>query len=395
MAICAFLIPKAYKYPSPHPRVEAHDPMKFLHVYGYGCCDDFSTVFYTICQAIGIPARVISLDEHAVSEIKYNGKWRLFDVYQGEIYRNYKGEIVGVTDIEENPSLLDNPEHLSEPYELTEGHYNVDRLKEIYGNRNINTDMTWYYKALSSSTHKIAIHLRPGEAINFNFETHVAVFRSCNSPNFPPIFGNGTIRYTPFMSKQAKDYMVNGNSLSYLDETGAGVVLTNTSDKKDIFEIPFTSSFPLLRGWMNIDLRVVQGKVIIECSHDKKTWTSIWSNEDGNTPPKIADFSGQFINFDGKVSVSDIVRVIQEFPSGKVCIKQDPKSFPCYNIFVRFRLLQGAKVVLNNLEITLLFQFAPLNLPVLSEGKNNIKLNLEGKGVLTMSQIEGGDICAY
>jgi hypothetical protein len=62
---------------------------------------------------------------------------------------------------------------------------------------------------------------------------------------------------------------------------------------------------------------------------------------------------------------------------------------------MHFRLLPGTEVLLNNLEITLLFQFAPLNLPVLLGGKNNIKLNLEGKGTLTMSQIEGDDLCAY
>ncbi|MEE9604278.1 MAG: transglutaminase-like domain-containing protein [Candidatus Scalindua sp.] len=394
LAIWAFLVQKAYGYPSPHPGTEAHDPIKFFHVYGYGYCDDFSTVFFAICRAVGIPARVISLGGHVVPEVEYDGKWHILDAAYATIYRDSTGVIVGVKDIENNISLLDNPEHASEPYELFGRYFSVDKLKEIYGNRNTTRDLTHYYGALSSNTHEIAIHLRPGEAINFNFKSHEAVFRSCDSPNFPPIFGNGTMKYVPFLNKQTKEYMVDSSSLSSLDESEKVVVFKNSSNKEDFFELSFISSFPLLRGWMNINLTVLRGKISIECSRDKKTRKSIWDGGPGNLSPRIIDFSGQFINFDGNRPSSQFVRFEKDH-SGKTYLFQDPQTLPSYHLFMHFRLLPGTEVFLNNLEITLLFQFAPLNLPVLLGGKNNIKLNLEGKGTLTMSQIEGGDLCAY
>jgi hypothetical protein len=393
-AIWTFLVQKAYGYPSPHPGTEAHDPIKFLHVYGYGLCDDFSTVFFAICRAIGIPARVISLHGHVVSEAEYDGKWHIFDPAYAIIYRDSAGTIAGVEDIENDLSLLDNPEHPNEPYELFGRYFSVDKLKEIYGNRNTTRDLTHYYGALSSNTHEIAIYLRPGEAINFNFESHEAVFRSCDSPNFPHIFGNGTMKYVPFLNKQTKEYMVDSSCLSSLDESEKVVVFKNSSNKEDCFELSFISSFPLLRGWMNINLTVLRGKISIECSRDKKTRKSIWDGGHGNLSPRIIDFSGQFINFDGNRPSSQFIR-FEENNSGKNCLFQDPQGLPSYHLFMHFRLLPGTEVLLNNLEITLLFQFAPLNLPVLLGGKNNVKLNLEGKGTLTMSQIEGDDLCAY
>ncbi len=394
LAIWTFLVQKTYGYPSPHPGTEAHDPIKFFHVYGYGYCDDFSTVFFAICRAVGIPARVISLGGHVVPEVEYDGKWHILDGAYATIYRDSTGVIVGVKDIENKISLLDNPEHPSEPYELFGRYFSVDKLKEIYGNRNTTRDLTQYYGALSSNTHEIAIHLRPGEAINFNFKSHEAVFRSCDSPNFPPIFGNGTMKYVPFLNKQAKEYMVDSSSLSSLDESKKIVFFKNSSNKEDYFELSFISSFPLLRGWMNIDLTVVQEKIIIECSLDKKIWKPIWNNDYGIHPPKIMDFSGNFTNFDGNRPSTQFVR-FEKDPSGKTYLFQDPQTLPSYHFFMRFRLLPGTEVFLNNLEITLLFQFAPLNLPVLLGGNNNIKLNLEGKGTLTMSQIEGGNLCTY
>ncbi|MFQ5754053.1 MAG: transglutaminase family protein [bacterium] len=394
LAIWTFLVQKAYGYPSPHPGTEAHDPIKFFHVYGYGLCDDFSTVFFAICRVIGIPARVISLHGHVVPEAEYDGKWHIFDPAYAIIYRDSAGTIAGVEDIENDLSLLDNPEHPNEPYELFGRDLNVDRLKEIFGNRSTTRDLTYYYGALSSNTHEISIHLRPGEAINFNFKSHEAVFRSCDSPNFPPVFGNGTMKYVPFLNKQAKEYMVDSSSLSSLDESEKVVVFKNSSNKEDYFELSFLSPFPILKGGININLTVLRGKISIECSRDRKTWKSIWDGGPGNLSPRIIDFSGQFINFDGNRPSSQFIR-FEENNSGKNYLFQDPQGLPSYHLFMHFRLLPGTEVFLNNLEITLLFQFAPLNLPVLLGGKNNIKLNLEGKGTLTMSQIEGDDLCAY
>ena len=395
LAIWTFLVQKAYGYSSPHPGMEAHDPIKFLHIYGYGLCDDFSTVFYTICRAVGIPARVISLDGHVVPEVKYDGKWHIIDAADASIYRDSAGIIVGVEDIENDLSLLDNPERPNEPYELFGRYFNVDVLKEIFDNRNTTRDLTWYYSSLLSNTHEVAINLRPGETINFNFESHESVFRSCDSPEIPPIFGNGTINYSPLLNKLTRMHMVENNSLSTLDESEKAIVFRNSSNKENSIEFPFISPFPLLKGNVNINLKVLRGIVSIECSLDKETWSPIWSGGTDASPPKIVNLSWNFTNFDGNRSSSQFVRIVKEVPSGKISVNQDSQVFPSYQFFMRFRLPPGTEVLLNNIEITLLFQFAPLNLPVLLGGDNSIKLNLEGKGTLTMSQSEGGDLCAY
>ena len=99
LALWSLFAKKTYHSLTPHPGPEAHDPIKVIHVYGYGQCDDVATAFFTVCQKAGLRARIISQQNHVVTEIEYDNKWHLFDASTGTIFRDNAGNIVGIAEI--------------------------------------------------------------------------------------------------------------------------------------------------------------------------------------------------------------------------------------------------------------------------------------------------------
>src|SRR3989338_2995812 len=69
----------------------------------YGTYDQMADVFTTLCVYAGVPAfwRVekVNAERIALSYVKLGGRWRVFDIYRGIIFRNNKKEIASVEDI--------------------------------------------------------------------------------------------------------------------------------------------------------------------------------------------------------------------------------------------------------------------------------------------------------
>ncbi|MDP3789852.1 MAG: transglutaminase domain-containing protein [Candidatus Omnitrophota bacterium] len=82
-------------------------------IRGYGVPEQFQDVFTTLCAYSGIPAfwRRMYDPEHkskyALSFVKLNGKWRVFDAHYGKYFRNKSGEIASADDIIADRSLVD------------------------------------------------------------------------------------------------------------------------------------------------------------------------------------------------------------------------------------------------------------------------------------------------
>jgi hypothetical protein len=81
-------------------------------IRGYSTCDQSADVFTTLCVYAGIPAfwRWISPKDSdarlAISYVKLNKKWRIFDSYHGNYFWNEKREIASLEDIIANPTLI-------------------------------------------------------------------------------------------------------------------------------------------------------------------------------------------------------------------------------------------------------------------------------------------------
>ncbi len=84
-------------------------PDLWLRSVGSSYCEAQASVLYRIWTAMGYKARVYALTGHVTVEIFIDGRWRIFDPYLGLYYTDRHGEIVGVAELEKDPSLITNP----------------------------------------------------------------------------------------------------------------------------------------------------------------------------------------------------------------------------------------------------------------------------------------------
>jgi hypothetical protein len=124
---------KKYHYFPFTGAVWQHNPKMFFNSLGFGFCDDFASVFYHLAYKKGYNSRVWGLGGHVVSEVYDSEKWELFDCDYGAYYYNDSGQIAGVQELEQNPSLISDPINPILP--LGSGCYELRYLYEsIYNN---------------------------------------------------------------------------------------------------------------------------------------------------------------------------------------------------------------------------------------------------------------------
>jgi len=75
------------------------DPIKEMNVYGYSLCSVASANVLCLARSIGLQARGWTLNQHVVSEIQYNGGWRLLDSSLITWFPQANGQPAGVEDI--------------------------------------------------------------------------------------------------------------------------------------------------------------------------------------------------------------------------------------------------------------------------------------------------------
>jgi len=78
-----------------------HDPMKTMHVYGYGICCCASSNVLGLARYLGLPARGRALNPHVISEIGYDNGWHLFDGSLLCYFTKKDGKVASVDDIRE------------------------------------------------------------------------------------------------------------------------------------------------------------------------------------------------------------------------------------------------------------------------------------------------------
>lgn len=89
------------------------DHILYTIIRGYALPEQFQDVFTNLCAYSGIPAFYeIQYDKshkvkYAISFVRLNGKWRVFDAYYGKYFRAAGGEIAAVEDIRNDPSLIE------------------------------------------------------------------------------------------------------------------------------------------------------------------------------------------------------------------------------------------------------------------------------------------------
>ncbi|MBI3831893.1 MAG: hypothetical protein HY291_20390 [Planctomycetes bacterium] len=96
------------------------DPIKIFNVYGYSMCDAAASNIECLARAAGLPARGRIINNHSVSEIFFDGEWRLLDASLINYFPKADGRPAGVDEIiggvkdwlDKNPSYRGNNELL-------------------------------------------------------------------------------------------------------------------------------------------------------------------------------------------------------------------------------------------------------------------------------------------
>ena len=79
-----------------------HDPLKTIHVYGYGMCCCAAANIEGLARYIGMPARGRIITQHSVPEVWYDGAWHLLDASLMCYFRNKEGKIASVDEMKQS-----------------------------------------------------------------------------------------------------------------------------------------------------------------------------------------------------------------------------------------------------------------------------------------------------
>lgn len=88
------------------------DHVLYIIIRRYGVPEQFQDVFTTLCYYSGIPAYWVTMYDrshkvkYAVSLVRIDKEWRVFDAYRGIYFRNKKGGIASVEEIMADPTLV-------------------------------------------------------------------------------------------------------------------------------------------------------------------------------------------------------------------------------------------------------------------------------------------------
>ena len=86
-----------------------HDPLAIIG-RGWGLCFDRSYVFELLAESLGYKVRHVALASthatHAVSEVKIDGQWVLFDTTNNATYQDLDGRYLNAVDLHFNPEPL-------------------------------------------------------------------------------------------------------------------------------------------------------------------------------------------------------------------------------------------------------------------------------------------------
>lgn len=145
------------------------NPVQLFNSWGYGYCADSALALTQLAYLAGLPARLVNLTEHVVSEVFYDGSWHALDPDMEVYYRNFSGAIASVQDIVADNRRLDSPVWLK-PKQA----YEIKIIREVM-------DLAYSQPALRNNPVEETINnrdyrkeliysLRPKETIRFYYD---------------------------------------------------------------------------------------------------------------------------------------------------------------------------------------------------------------------------------
>lgn len=347
VALWRFLAENRYHFTPAHNSHELHDPVRFLNVYGFGFCDDSAANFAALARSAGLGGRVWGLSGHVVAEAEYDGAWHLFDPDGKMYYRKEDGRtIASVEDCARNPELMRNP--------VTVGRqpYGFDSLKRLYTSTDDNKVSDWYRRT-SSTSHRMAFVLRPGETIVRHWKGDGRFFTSRYFEE-PPVYGVGEWIYEPPFEEELFRAGAESAKAIRVGKDGDRPAIRAAGDGA-FFTHAFRLPYPLLDGCVEI----------VHASGDEENAVTVAVAAGAGEEHRV--WTGR-----GVGERRALVAVGCCFPNGY--------GDPAYRCTVRIGLeRRKGNLAIRRLRYRFVFQVAPASLPALEAGANRLRFCSEGR----------------
>lgn len=170
---------KAWRYVMAHKRnttplfvgMFQQQPDLWLRSVGSSYCDAQAAVLQWIWRGMGYQARVYGLTGHVTTEILVDGHWEIFDPYLEVFYTDRTGQIVGVAELERDPTLVTNPADPQRP--LSDIAYSTT-VAEIFGTPLDNFIHQGYMETLPQPLSNV-FQIPAGGRLDINTDTHVTL----------------------------------------------------------------------------------------------------------------------------------------------------------------------------------------------------------------------------
>jgi Putative Ig domain/Transglutaminase-like superfamily len=132
--------------------LEVRDPVKMLNVYGYALCGDNAAVLMELWRTVGLPARRAYPIAHCVSEAWYDGGWHMLDGDESVLFLD-----------RDNHTIL--PENaVAQDHDLSKRAYQSEYLPALY-----DYGGTHQGAFPEHSGHTMDFTLRPGESMEWRW----------------------------------------------------------------------------------------------------------------------------------------------------------------------------------------------------------------------------------
>ena len=220
------------------------DPLKLINSYGHMLCGTVATVHVNLCEAAGMPARVVGVTGHTVNEVFFDGAWHLFDCDMRGYYRKRDGAhaIASLRECLQDATLISHPVEKIEPYGLP------DRAPEGIAEGcyapGVGDEMPRFIQRF----HAMDYLLRPGERLTryaapmgrWHLPPHwiaegkrftQELQASGPRERFPPhrTYCNGVFEYAPDLTTQSRDLELGAWSLDHAGATAAGLAVRDAA----------------------------------------------------------------------------------------------------------------------------------------------------------------------
>jgi hypothetical protein len=350
------------------------DPIKMLNVYGYGFCGAFGPTTAGLFEGLGFKqARSVGIPgcNHNVTEVWYDGAWHYFDTdLRGVIFRRDAETIASVEDVRAQPDLWTNPSRKLTPF-FPDDPPGLEIYARTFREKPPGYSYRWF---MSGST--MDYRLRKGESLTrwwrpqggrWSHQEEDAgkeffrklIFKppygaKTNHPNFTIwTHGNGLFEYRPALRKGSSDFEDGVFDYSNVELSARGLTLARDGEGEAVFEV--LSPYVIVPLVGDLDDR----------SDDREASVITFESE-GNIVASISlDFGRSFRE------VKTVTR------GGTTTLDLTPYLRERYQYLIKFTLTgTREEALLSSLGIKTWVQVAPISLPRLKKGVNQLEYRI-------------------